>query len=416
MSAIVLNQPISTLTASTTNGSQPLSGQIQLVSLATGTKSLPVSALPKCKGLVLHDCHAEILALRGLNHWLLTEIGRLLSDEEYRSQWLELSSSTESESTSPPPFRFRQGVEISLFSTEAPCGDASMELLMAASEAAGKDVSPWPTAAAHGDASIIERNALPLGRGCFSDLGALRRKPARADAEISMSKSCTDKLMLKQFTGLLGFPLDLFVQRSSATFLKRFIVYNDQYSEEGYARAFGSDGRLKDALAGGGGLCLPAELFEVYVLPSDFRRFEYEKQRGVHGVDRKSKVSNISALWVAGRESQQSDAVVEVLVNGVKQGFKQLDEKERKGSVTCRRNMIQKAAQLQMLVHMRGMAAPNLGNGLLCGYSKLKSSSSCEHRYKLKQLVLASLGGWPKEYPKDEFEIDLPPLQHIHGL
>src|SRR3954470_8613221 len=39
--------------------------QLEIVALATGCKSVPVSTLPKCAGLVLHDCHAEILACRG---------------------------------------------------------------------------------------------------------------------------------------------------------------------------------------------------------------------------------------------------------------------------------------------------------------------------------------------------------------
>jgi len=416
MSAVALNHSSSLSTSSAPNGSQLHGGKIQLISLATGTKSLPVSALPKCKGLVLHDCHAEILALRGLNYWLLTEVERLLSDDEYESQWLEVTSSTRSGSTSQPPFRFRQGVELSLFSTEAPCGDASMELLMAASEAAGRDISPWPTAATHKGASSISEKALPLGRGCFSDLGALRRKPARADAEISMSKSCTDKLMLKQFTGLLGFPLDLLIQHSPETFLRRFIVYREQYSEEGYARAFGPEGRLKTGFASKGmDSDVLARFFEVCTLPSDFRRFGFEKQKGMQEVNKKSKVSNTSALWIAGGGSQQSTAVVEVLVNGVKQGFKQFDEQERKGSVTCRRTMIQKAVQLQRLVQIRGMAPADFDNGLLCDYSRLKSSHSRGHKKDLKQLVLASLGGWPKEYPKDEFEIDRPPLQCSNG-
>jgi len=409
MSAIVLNHSSTLTTGPSHNEPQSYDRELELVSLATGTKSLPVSALPRCDGLILHDCHAEILALRGLNYWLLTETGRLLQDKVYRSEWLETNPSKTTESTPSPPFRFRQGVEISLFSTEAPCGDASMELVIAAAETAGQDISPWPTGAEQ-EIPTTDAQGLPFGRGFFSKLGALRRKPARADAEISMSKSCTDKLMLKQFVGILNFPLDMFLESSPEAFLKRIVVYEDQYSEAGYSRAFGPEGRLHEILtAGEEDLRTSARFFEVCTLPFHFRRFEFEKHRGGLGTIRKNKVSNVTAQWIAAGEGQKDNAAVEVLVNGVKQGFKQFDEKERKGSVVCRRNMVRKAVELQKVLNETGIGAvvPELEIGMPCSYSELKSSPFKEHRDHLKQLVLAGLGGWPKDYLKDDFEIDL---------
>jgi len=414
LSAVALSRPASLTTSSIHPAQQLHNTEVKLVSLATGTKSLPVSALPKCKGLVVHDCHAEILVLRGLNYWLLTEIERLVHSTEYDSPWLEMTSSVGNGSTSSTPFRLIQGVEISLFSTEAPCGDASMELLMAAAEAAGHDISPWPTDADQRGASDVKIKNLPLGRGSFSNLGALRRKPARADAEISMSKSCTDKLMLKQFTGLLSFPLDLLVEQSPEAFLKTAVVYEDQYFQEGYDRAFGPLGRLRCVLAAGEiSLCTSAEFFNICTLPSGFRRFEFEKQRGAQEKVRKNKASNIVALWVAGRDGLVDDAVVEVLANGVKQGFRQFDERDRKGSVTCRRNMVRKAAELQRRLGSRGIVLPDLNGGSSCSYLKLKSSRSRKHRNDVKQFVLDRLGGWPWEYLKDDFEMGLssPPKQ-----
>ncbi|KAK5938613.1 hypothetical protein PMZ80_008803 [Knufia obscura] len=408
MSAIVLNHSSESRQIPGNDTDQLQGGGAKLISLATGTKSLPVSALPRCNGLVLHDCHAEILALRGLNRWLLSEIECLLRDTGYQSQWLETTHSSADESTSLPPFRFRQGVEISLFSTEAPCGDASMELLMAAAEAAGQDISPWPSRAEHEGRATKNGSGLPLGRGFFSNLGALRRKPARADAELSMSKSCTDKLMLKQFTGLLSFPLDSFIQRTPETFLTRVIVYQDQFSATGYARALGPEGRLRAILAQDeGGACNTARFFEVCTLPSDYQPFEFGKQGGRQEGVRKNKASKFSALWVAGGGGLEVDATVEVLVNGVKQGFKQFDERERKGSVTCRRNMVRKEAELRRLLMERGIAAPVLESGMPCNYSDAKSSPSREHRNSVKQLVLAGLGGWPKEYLRDDFDLDI---------
>lgn len=411
MSAIVLHQPDHN--CGDILGTVPEG--IKIVSLATGTKSLPVSALPKCKGLILHDCHAEILALRGFNYWLLSEMRRMLESDSYSSAWLEFTALRSEEHYSSQTshlflFCLRKGVEVSLFSTEAPCGDASMELLMSATEAAGRDITPWPTTTTVQDASVPP---LPPGRGCFSNLGALRRKPARADAEISMSKSCTDKLMLKQFAGLLGFPANLFIEPSSETFLKRMVVYEDRWNKKGYSRAFGADGRLT-GIAPTIQQEYPHRIrfFEVETLPSDFRRFEFEK--AAEGSDgNKSRASNISALWVAG--SEVSAGVVEVILNGVKQGFKQFDDRERKGSVVCRRNMAQEGLKIATRLKERfdyiGYTSATTEGASIC-YSELKSQHARSGTALLKEKVLDGLGGWPRKDHEDNFDVSmvLPPL------
>ena len=48
---------------------------IKIISLATGSKCLPTSRLPK-EGDALHDSHAEVLARRGAVRWFLEEIAR----------------------------------------------------------------------------------------------------------------------------------------------------------------------------------------------------------------------------------------------------------------------------------------------------------------------------------------------------
>lgn len=406
MSAVVLNQP-----AYVCEGKpDTVLERIEIVSLATGTKSLPVSALSKCEGLILHDSHAEILALRGFNRWLLTEMRQILESDLYSSAWLEFIARKDenhdvSQISSTFPFRLRKGVEVSLFSTEAPCGDASMELLMSATEAAGRDVTPWPTTTAVQDASVSQ---LPPGRGCFSNLGALRRKPARADAEISMSKSCTDKLMLKQFTGLPAFPADLFLEPSSETFLKRMVVYEDRWNEEGYSRAFGADGRLtelspmtqqKDSER--------VRFFEFDTLPQDFVRFEFEKA-AESSDGGKTRASNVSALWIAGPKG--TTGVVEVILNGVKQGFKQFDHRDRKGSVVCRRSMVEEGLRIANRLKERPDCSDYVfataGGDTIC-YSELKAQHARLETTLLKQKVLDGLGGWPKKDHEDDFDITI---------
>lgn len=42
---------------------------LHCLSLATGVKCLPSNKVIQAQGLALHDCHAEILALRGFNRF-----------------------------------------------------------------------------------------------------------------------------------------------------------------------------------------------------------------------------------------------------------------------------------------------------------------------------------------------------------
>ena len=112
----------------------------------TGSKCLPVSAISKCHGMVLHDSHAEVLALRALSRFLLSEVHAVLQrrDVAYVSPFVCFRSvdlNRGQENLCPyQPFQIRGNVLIWMFSTEAPCGDASMEILMGEKEG---DVEPW---------------------------------------------------------------------------------------------------------------------------------------------------------------------------------------------------------------------------------------------------------------------------------
>lgn len=305
------------------------------ISLATGTKCLSASALPKCHGMVLHDSHAEILALRGFNYWLLTEVQNILHRPAYQSPFLELAGGPESDhnpdtplSTFCPPLRLKQDVSIHFFTTEAPCGDASMEILMSCMPL--EETEPWP----------VDDNALTAlqGRGHFSLLGYVRRKPARADAEPSHSKSCTDKLAVKQFTSALSYPADLFIQQTTNAYIQNLIVYAHQHDATSYQRAFGPSGRLSNVVDLG-------RFFNVLPLPRSFPRFSYESTPDPLSDNMKPKASNISALWIKGSPSDAAD-VVEVLINGVKQGFKQWDSRSAKASSISRYKLLQLALRI----------------------------------------------------------------------
>ena len=158
----------------------PLSGiaiigeneSITCLALASGMKCLPASKASLFdSGTVLHDWHAEILAIRAFNHFLLQECHQLASCPDYESpvlQWRTLPDRLPTHDS--PPFNIRKGMRIMMYCSEAPCGDASMELVM---EAQG-DSTPWPVA-------VLGEKAGSglLGRGSFSQLGIVRRKPCK---------------------------------------------------------------------------------------------------------------------------------------------------------------------------------------------------------------------------------------------
>ncbi|KAI0432017.1 adenosine deaminase/editase [Xylaria sp. FL1042] len=240
-------------------------GKLTCLSLATGMKCLPLSKLPQAQGNVLHDWHAEVLAIRAFNCFVLDECRALASGSKSSSEFIRRRSSTEiapipnSAETHfdggewhGQPFTWREDVLLHMYCSEAPCGDASMELTMASQA----DATPWaiPTIPQQESAPLsssvvpnlasLEPDAFLPGRAYFSQLGIVRRKPSRGDAPPTLSKSCSDKLSLHQCTSLLSSPTSLLVGPEHA-YISTLILPRSQYSASGCRRAF-SDGRDQD--------------------------------------------------------------------------------------------------------------------------------------------------------------------------
>ncbi|RMJ25770.1 hypothetical protein PHISP_03375 [Aspergillus sp. HF37] len=292
------------------------------VSIATGAKCLAASQIPRCRGLVLHDCHAEILALRAFNYWLITECRSILAHGQastegpspfVRRRRTENSGSPSKNASPPPgplfpPLELHPDVTIYLYCTCAPCGDASMELCMAAQE----DATPWaiPPDASDADA---DADSLLDGRAHFSRLGVVRRKPARTDAEVTRSKSCSDKLSLREVASLLSLETSLLVAPSASAYLAGLILPEGEISRDGCERAFGGSGRM-GSLAGlawpGGGdvegtsghYCYGFRPFRVLSIPTAlleelwaFGKPAPQERSG--DIPRKSKPGVVSAIW-----------------------------------------------------------------------------------------------------------------------
>ncbi|KAL0256892.1 hypothetical protein SLS55_007701 [Diplodia seriata] len=128
-----------------------------------------MNKLPAAHGAVLHDWHAEILALRAFNRFLVDECAALASSGARASDFVMRRDAAEISRTVPQPFALHTDVEIHMYCSEAPCGDASMELTMDAQQ----DPTPWSLPVNPTSAASEEMR----GRGYFSELGIVRRKP-----------------------------------------------------------------------------------------------------------------------------------------------------------------------------------------------------------------------------------------------
>jgi tRNA-specific adenosine deaminase 1 len=138
-----------------------------------------------------------------------------------------------------------------------------MELTMASQ----RDASPWTipspnpitppppppnpeeasSSASRTTATATPTSTLP-GRGYFSQLGIVRRKPSRGDAPPSLSKSCSDKIAQKQCTSLLCSLVSLLISPHNI-YLSSLVLPKDQFFEGACRRCFSADG---SSTAGGG--------------------------------------------------------------------------------------------------------------------------------------------------------------------
>lgn len=159
-------------------------GSLECISVATGVKAMPDTSLHN--GEVVHDMHAEILALRAFNLYLLEH--DLKDFESY------------------------------LYVSKPPCGDASLSLFQG---------EVWPSSA--GDSTEIIR-----GRAHFGAQGRIRTKPGRADSALTMSKSCSDKLARRQ---VQGFACSLLRSKGQQWYLSGLVC--PEIPKVDFQRAFG---------------------------------------------------------------------------------------------------------------------------------------------------------------------------------
>ena len=342
-------------------------------------KCLPAQKIPSSKGRLLHDSHAEILAIRGFNNFLLRECAKLAADPLASSAYLLRKDWPCSADLEGRPFTLNPLLKLHLYASEAPCGDASMELTMRGQE----DATPWPVAVPK---PTDEQMSLK-GRGYFSELGVVRRKPARGDSPESLSKSCSDKLALKQFTSLLSSLAALLVEPGNA-YLASVVVPESQYVAGGFERSFGASGRLKDAADTA---FEHGSTFKPFEIRTTEFEFQYSR-RSLESQGPSAKSSNICAVW--------NPHTQETVINGALQGWKQ--DNPRCASSIARIRMAQTALEL-----MKQVDPERYQDCLDAGtYRSLKDVDLLASRKGVKQAVLSSsLERWVPNV-EDSFDFD----------
>ncbi|KAG0637294.1 adenosine deaminase/editase [Tuber brumale] len=346
--------------------------RLTAVALGTGMKCLPKYKIPLAGGMVLHDSHAEVLAIRGLNYFLLEECKALSADELFVSRFIRRRSQEEISQRSPQPFTLRESVLIHFYSSEAPCGDASMELTMAVQD----DPTPWTMPSLAPTPFTSPRNSgLPTtllqGRQYFSELGIVRTKPGRADSPPTLSKSCSDKLSLRQVTSALLSPTTLLISPENA-YILTVILPTTSYCPNACTRAFGATGRMAPLV---GRKFNSGYKFSPFAVRTTNLSFGFSKKViGTGAVG-----SNISAVWVRGQG-------VETLIGGVLQGRKQFASGIKGASMLCKIMIWRLAQKVAEAEGVDGVSGER--------YGSVKLGAKMAARNEAKEVTRGVLGGW----------------------
>ena len=261
-----------------------------------------------------------------------------------------------------------------------------MELTIAAQV----DSTPWaePPSTAPPELPSLPSQPQLHGRSYFSALGLVRRKPSRPDAPPTLSKSCSDKLSLKQCTGLLSSTTSLLISPANI-YIKNLILPSNQLSPTGTKRAFSPEGRMarivgKDKSWKGG------YSFNPFRILGTEREFTYSRRQTLCSGE-KLVPSNNSAVW--------TPRFSETLIGGTIQGKKLFSVKG--ASRVCKRRNWKLALEIA-----RALSLPSLETALAVGkYGELKGSDMLTERRTVKGDVRGVLGGWVRNEGGEEFDI-----------
>lgn len=187
-------------------------GKLEVIALATGTKCVGEAQMSE-KGLIVNDCHAEVLCRRAFLLFLMREMAQFCSTG--KSAYLE-------ETEDSDKLQMKASIRFHLYVSQTPCGFAS--------EYAKKDgkreaverfaVKQRKSKRVHLEAAVEDMGDFCEDHGdedmhlsgakFVDDSVRLSTKPGRG--EPSRSYSCSDKICLWNLLGLQGAALSLLLR------------------------------------------------------------------------------------------------------------------------------------------------------------------------------------------------------------
>ena len=166
-------------------------GEASVVSLTTGTKCINGAQL-SLAGLALNDCHAEVLARRGLVCWLYGQLERALAGQD----------SAVGPDRERGGFSLLPGTSLHLFISTAPCGDAR---IYSPAEQSGRVPRPEPPPGESSNRGKL-RSKIESGMGTvpLGGVEQLQTWDGVTAGERLLTMACSDKILLWNWVGLGG--------------------------------------------------------------------------------------------------------------------------------------------------------------------------------------------------------------------
>ncbi|CAK1598659.1 unnamed protein product [Parnassius mnemosyne] len=216
----------------------------EVVSLGTGSKCIGACKMSP-EGDIVHDSHAEVFARRGFMLYLYDNIEKAIVVKQDQESIFQKEKDR---------FKLRDNLEFIFYSSQLPCGDAS--IMPKTNEDDHGDVVCSLKREAEGNNCDVESKKIKLetqdihrtGAKCLPQneqdpkepganyhlLGRVRTKPGRGDRTLSVS--CSDKMARWIHVGIQGALLDMLLMEP--IYIKHFIFGSGApYSQESLTRA-----------------------------------------------------------------------------------------------------------------------------------------------------------------------------------
>lgn len=215
------------------DGAKTNSNEAWVVSCATGTKC----TAHRVQGCVLHDCHAEVLARRGLLRVLWTEIAVKTSLHQESGEKAP-KALLEDLPDGSGRLRLRADTRLHLYISCSPCGDASIYpladdqvMLHTGAKVIVSQESEIDATVCGGEDRLLQGTS--VAREKVQSLGKIRTKSGRSNlpaSHRSTSMSCSDKIVQWSALGLQGGLLSHKIQ--PPIFLTSIVVGRDPRTDK----------------------------------------------------------------------------------------------------------------------------------------------------------------------------------------